>query len=244
MNVQLIKDSFELAKPIATEVIDKFYETLWSSFPESKPLFANVDMTRQKKALLGSLVYIVDHVDNPAKLIPYLKKMGARHVGYGTKDAHYRWVGESLLSTFKFFFKEKWTTELHNNWVDAFNFISEKMIEGANEAEKEKSSKCCEKCSCTNCRCSEGISCCSDCCCADCKCSKEKNSCCKQCGCKDCRCSDSNVAASKESFLSDETRQKMKELMRKMVRKELEKIFEEVLREEISRLDKTVINAR
>ena len=131
MDVQLIRDSFAKAKPIAAEVVTKFYEILWQNYPASKELFAGVNMDQQKKALAGALVFTVDHIEDPDKLIPYLRKLGSRHVAYGTQEEHYGWVGESLLETFKHFLGDDWTTDTHNAWVDAYNFIWEKMVEGA-----------------------------------------------------------------------------------------------------------------
>ena len=78
-------------------------------------------------------MYIVDHVDQADKLVPYLKKMGERHVKYGTEPEHYDWVGASLLKTFAFFFGEEWTDELQSEWTDAYNFIAETMISGAED---------------------------------------------------------------------------------------------------------------
>lgn len=137
LNVQLIRDSFELAKPMADKVADKFYEFLWGDFPASKGLFEGVKMKNQKKALIGSLVYIVDHVDKPDELVPYLQKMGERHNAYGTEAEHYDWVGQSLLKTFAFFLEDAWTAELEEQWTLAYTFIAQTMLEGANNSTPE-----------------------------------------------------------------------------------------------------------
>lgn len=131
LNVELIRESFEQAKPIADQVADKFYEFLWGDYPVSKTLFESSNMKKQKKALIGSLVYIVDHVDQPDKLVPYLQKMGERHLGYGTQAEHYEWVGNSLIKTFAHFFGENWTAELEQEWTNAYIFIADTMQEGA-----------------------------------------------------------------------------------------------------------------
>jgi len=131
LKVELIRESFDLAKPIADQVADKFYEFLWGDFPASQALFEGVKMETQKKALIGSLVYAVDHIDNPDKLVPYLQKMGERHVKYGAESEHYSWVGQSLLKTFAFFLKDAWTPELEQQWTLAYTFIAETMMEGA-----------------------------------------------------------------------------------------------------------------
>ncbi len=133
-NPEVIRSSFEIAKPIAKDVADKFYEILFEDYPQAKGLFNPSKMDGQKKALIGGLVFIVDHLEDSEKLVGYLHKLGARHAGYKVEDEHYSWVGSSLLKTLKFFFKDDWTSELHNNWASAYKTIATLMIEGAKEA--------------------------------------------------------------------------------------------------------------
>ena len=128
---QVIRDSFELAKPIAGDIADKFYEFLFYDYPQSKGLFESIDMVTQKKALIGGLIYIVDNIEKPDRLKVFLENMGARHIDYNAEDEHYEWVGSSLLKTFDFFFQEKWTPELKKNWTEAYGAIAKMMIDGA-----------------------------------------------------------------------------------------------------------------
>lgn len=131
LDINMIRSSFEKAKPIAGDVANKFYEFLFQDYPAAKGLFTDVNMAAQKKALINSLVYIVDHLEDGEKLTNYLKKMGSRHVNYGTEPEHYSWVGQSLLKTFAFFFGDEWTPELKSQWTQAYTFIAETMLEGA-----------------------------------------------------------------------------------------------------------------
>ena len=140
LDPQVIKDSFELAKPIAKEVSEKFYEILFQDHPEARELFASVVMPDQQMRLVESLVYIVANVDKPDKLVPYLKNMGSRHTYYNISDEHYGWVGESLLKTFAFFFKHKWTPQLKQQWTLAYGVIAETMQAGAQEFKLKKAS--------------------------------------------------------------------------------------------------------
>ena len=137
LNIELLRSSFEKVKPIANDVADKFYEYLWTDYPASKAIFEGIDMKKQKGALLGSLVHIVDNLESD-KLPTYLKKMGGRHVNYNTADEHYDLVGASLLKTFAYFFDDEWTDELQTAWADAYAVISSLMIEGAHEVEEKK----------------------------------------------------------------------------------------------------------
>lgn len=131
LNVELLRSSFVQVKKIAEQVADKFYEFLLSDYPDSQALFAAVDMKAQKKALINSLVYIVDHLDMQEQLVEFLMKLGERHVKYGTEGFHYPMVGASLLKTFAHFFGENWTDELNTAWSDAYGVIAEVMIKGA-----------------------------------------------------------------------------------------------------------------
>ena len=135
LNIPLIRESFALAVPIVGEVMDKFYEHLFLDYPGVKPLFEQVRMDGQKKALTNSLVFVVEHLDQTEALSEYLRQMGKRHFAYGVKTEHYDMVGASLLKTFAFFFKEKWTPELKNEWTTAYGVIKTFMLEGASYAE-------------------------------------------------------------------------------------------------------------
>lgn len=136
LNVALIKESFEAVKPIALEATGYFYEILFKNYPQVIPLFKKVNIENQKKILAGSLAFIVENLENQEELVSYLKKMGARHTKYGTLPAHYPAVGDTLIRTFKHFFKDQWTTELETEWSKAYGIIADVMIQGASEAEK------------------------------------------------------------------------------------------------------------
>lgn len=133
LNVKLLRSSLEAVKPIADEFSTHFYKTLFEIAPAAKELFAKTDFNKQKKHLIGAIVQIVNTVDQPEKLVPYLKEMGARHVDYGTVAEHYPIVGKALIETFKYFFEEKWTPQLESTWLAAFQVITDTMLAGAAE---------------------------------------------------------------------------------------------------------------
>ena len=56
LNVALLESSFELLKPQAETLVNRFYERLFERYPAVKPMFARTTMPEQKKKLLGSLV--------------------------------------------------------------------------------------------------------------------------------------------------------------------------------------------
>lgn len=130
LDPKIIKESFENVIPIADEAIKHFYQTLFEKYPDSKAFFENTDMDAQVDNLIGALMYIVDNIEKPKVVLPYLEDMGKRHVNYGVQDAHYALVGDALLDTFAHFFKEAWTEDLRQQWLMAYAVIASHMIKG------------------------------------------------------------------------------------------------------------------
>lgn len=151
LNIDLLRQTFGEVVPIADQVADRFYENLFADYPQVKGLFVKVKMDVQKRALINSLVMIVDSLDQEEKLVTYLKGMGARHFDYGVSTKHYPAVGATLIKTFKSFFKEKWTKEIEDAWSAAYQAISNLMIQGHQSVNpelgdiKEKAKKISEK---------------------------------------------------------------------------------------------------
>lgn len=138
LDVQVLRESFAVAKGISDQVADKFYEFLFSDYPEVRPMFKDTKMEGQKKALMKGLSYIVDHLEDGDRLSEYLRQMGKRHVDYGTAPAHYEAVGNTLIKTFAHFFENKWTEELQDEWIKAYGVITDLMLEGAAYAEPDE----------------------------------------------------------------------------------------------------------
>ena len=132
LQVELLEQSFEAIKPQADAFVVSFYDNLFTAYPEAKPLFANTNMEEQKKKLLSSLVLVVNSLRQPDVLSSALKGLGARHIKYGVLPEHYPLVGNALLGTFEQYLGEKWTSSVKQSWVDAYNAITELMLDGAN----------------------------------------------------------------------------------------------------------------
>ncbi len=134
LNVALLESSFELLKPQADTLVNRFYERLFEKYPAVKPMFARTTMPEQKKKLLGSLVLVMQNLRRPETLTPALKQLGARHVAYGTQPAHYGAVAETLLGVMGEMAGAAWTPDVKQAWTDALNTIAQIMLEGAREA--------------------------------------------------------------------------------------------------------------
>ena len=108
-----------------------FYERLFTRFPDTRALFANTDMSAQRKKLQESLSLIVQHLQHPEALDTLLQDLGQRHVTYGVRPEHYPLVGDVLLETFADFFGKHWTEAHHDAWVQGYAAVSRLMLQGA-----------------------------------------------------------------------------------------------------------------
>ena len=128
LNIELLQSSFELVKPSADELVDRFYDRLFRDYPEVRPLFPE-EMGLQKGHLLASLVFVVENLRSPERLTTYLQDLGLRHVNYGVEPKHYPAVGRTLLATLAEVAGDAWTDELQQAWADAYAAIQSIIFE-------------------------------------------------------------------------------------------------------------------
>ena len=93
MDLDALETSFDLVAPRGDELMALFYARLFATAPAVKPLFAHTDLQRQKQMLLSALVLLRNSLRDLDAVVPTLHRLGARHVGYGAKPAHYAVVG-------------------------------------------------------------------------------------------------------------------------------------------------------
>ena len=130
MNAELLKESFDLISSRKDEFAHRFYERLFTDYPQTRALFA-ADMRRQERALIAALATVVAGVSKGENLVPTLRELGARHKGYGTTAAHYPAVGVTLLATLREYLGPQFTSEVEGAWTEAYTLISEQMLLGA-----------------------------------------------------------------------------------------------------------------
>ena len=135
VQIKLVQQSWDTVKPIASETAALFYKTLFEMDPALKTLFPQ-DLTDQGVKLMSMLSTAVKLLDDPDKLIPIIQDLGVRHVGYGTRNAHYDTVGAVLLKTLATSLGDGFTQEVKQAWTAIYNMLSTTMIDAANNAEK------------------------------------------------------------------------------------------------------------
>ncbi|WP_419998499.1 globin domain-containing protein [Streptomyces boninensis] len=112
-----------------------FYAHLFTANPGVRPLFPE-DMTEQRDRLFAALTAVVQRLDDP-ELPVYLKALGRDHRKFAAEPAHYAAVGESLIAALKFATPTTWDAETEAAWLGAYKVLSDAMISGAEEADRD-----------------------------------------------------------------------------------------------------------
>lgn len=131
LDVETLEESFDLVAPQGDELIKTFYARLFEAAPSVEPLFAKVDMERQRQALLNMLVVLRESLRDLDDIVPDLEELGARHAGYGAEPEHYPVVGQVLIGAMSEVAGDAWKPEYTPAWEEAFETVQNVMLSGA-----------------------------------------------------------------------------------------------------------------
>lgn len=128
--VRMIKDSFKAAEPEGASMIRFFYGMLFSLDPPTRDLFP-ANMEQQRDRLFRALVHIVQQVDNPAELNPFLEQLARDHRKFGVLTKHYEALGIALIAAVKQHAGAAWSEQVERAWAEAYTTIARVMQEAA-----------------------------------------------------------------------------------------------------------------
>jgi len=130
--VAIVQETFEKVRPISETAAELFYKRLFELNPSFKALFKG-DMKRQGRMLMQMLDFAVKGIDEPVTILPTIRDLGKRHVGYGVKEEYYSTVGEALLWTLEQGLGPDFTPEAKEAWAAAYKLLSDVMKDAARE---------------------------------------------------------------------------------------------------------------
>jgi hemoglobin-like flavoprotein len=130
LDTALLRGSFDLVIERQPQLTTRFYEVLFSRYPQARPLFSR-NGSGQAEMLQGALVAVMEHLEDANWLQQTLGALGQKHVGYGVTNEMYGWVGASLLATLAEAAGDAWTPQLEAAWTDAYGAIAGLMQQGA-----------------------------------------------------------------------------------------------------------------
>jgi NAD(P)H-flavin reductase/hemoglobin-like flavoprotein len=124
--VMIIRSSFAVVEENADEMTKHFYAVLFQIAPETRDLFP-ANMQVQRSRLLRALVHVVQMVDRPDDLAPFLAQLGRDHRKFGVLTKHYNAFGTALLTALERQAGPTWTAPVRRAWTEAYALISKIM---------------------------------------------------------------------------------------------------------------------
>jgi hemoglobin-like flavoprotein len=121
-----VRTSFALVAPIADQAASLFYGHLFAADPTLRPLFRS-DLGHQGQRLMDMIGAAVGLLDQPQRLVPVLRALGARHAGYGVRDSHYDTVGQALLKTLRDGLGDAFTPSVAQAWAAMYAVVAREM---------------------------------------------------------------------------------------------------------------------
>lgn len=135
-DIEVVEASFAAVADQGEQIVDDFYQHLFSSHPELETLFEGVSSAGQRKKLLAALVLLVQNLRKPDVLQAYLKGLGERHQDYGVGEQDYAKVATSLLHVLRQHAADQWSDEAEAAWTRILNTVAQTMLSGYHSAEE------------------------------------------------------------------------------------------------------------
>jgi hemoglobin-like flavoprotein len=130
--VRLVRDSWAQVAPHGAVAATLFYEQLFALDGKLQHLFRSPPSV-QGGRLMQMLDLALAGLDRPETLVPVLRRLGERHVGYGVDERHYALVGQALLTTLQTALGPAFTAPVRDAWCEVYAFVSAQMMEAASE---------------------------------------------------------------------------------------------------------------
>jgi hemoglobin-like flavoprotein len=127
-DILLVQLSWRKILPIKDAAAELFYRRLFGQDPTLRELFTG-DLEQQGARLMQMITAAVRGLDRMDALLPVVRELGARHLGYGVRDEHYGTVGSALLWTLEQALQEDFTPEVKSAWIKVYGVLSQTMRE-------------------------------------------------------------------------------------------------------------------
>lgn len=130
--ITLVQRSLKDVVPVADLIGVTFYERLFETHPEVRPMFPK-DIKPQARKLVQMLAMVVNGLHRLPAIHAEVAALARRHKDYGVIDAHYPVVGETLIWTLEHNLGEAFTPQVKEAWLTAFAALSGVMIDAMHE---------------------------------------------------------------------------------------------------------------
>jgi hemoglobin-like flavoprotein len=132
----LVRATFARIAPISDQAAAKLYENIFAIDPDLRRLF-KVDIETQGKKIMAMIKTAIDSLDRLDEILPRVRELGRRHVGYGVEDRDYDTVGVALMKTLASALGDEFTPAARDAWAVCYQELTGEMKAGA-AAEDER----------------------------------------------------------------------------------------------------------
>lgn len=126
-DIVLVEHNFAVMMQFSDAMAERFYQRLFTEYPQVMPLFKSVTIEGQHKKLLASMVLLIQHLRDSEMLEDYLQGLGGRHQQYGIEASHYEMFIENWLSILAEFSDQDWSEPLQLAWRNVLEYVAELM---------------------------------------------------------------------------------------------------------------------
>lgn len=128
---QLVIDSWKSLAPGQTEVGAAFLRHLFEMDPRVRELFSSTILDAQARKFAAMMEMLVHWLDQPERLVPVAKELGARHSGYGVQDDHYARAVTAVIAALEERLGDRFTSDVRSAWSEALLLVTSLMRRGA-----------------------------------------------------------------------------------------------------------------
>ena len=135
LDINSLETSFDLIAPRGDEVVEDFYNRIFTAAPALRELFPH-DMTHHRTMVLATLALVRKSLRAFDDIVPTLRALGARHLDYGSQPQHFDVAGPLLIEAMAEVAGDAWRPEYTTAWAEAWDALVEQMLIGAEEAQR------------------------------------------------------------------------------------------------------------
>lgn len=124
--VRLIKDTWAQVERYLPEMSQTFYGVLFTLAPDARDRFpVSIEMRRGK--LMRAIAHVVQMVDRPDDLVPFLTQLGRDHRKFEVESRHFEAIGTALLAAIRDQLGSRWTPDVERAWAEGFTIVARSM---------------------------------------------------------------------------------------------------------------------
>ena len=125
-SITLLQDSWKQISQNRDLVIEQFYNHLFQSSPEMRPMF-NQDLNIPIRQFSGMLNITINGIEQIDLIKDSLSSLGAAHRKIGVTPEQIATMEEALIRTFQEELGTQFNDELESVWREAFNVLARNM---------------------------------------------------------------------------------------------------------------------